>query len=173
MIQMIPIAKRHCPSMQNLAVNSRTYSSQRLTKSGVGRVMEKADPSISDGAIGTATFSNDMVLVFLNKVKSSVNQGFHQSKTCFDAKFVVFCPCDCESSCKLDPSMIKKLDKKSCTNFLSLIVSIFAFSCEGLAHHLTIELKIRLNHECSVAQLDFKRNMQTFLAHFFALRNVF
>ena len=46
---------------------------------------------------------------------------------------------------------------------MSLIIYIFSFSCNRLAHHFPIELKIRLNLEDSVAQLDVESNSETLL----------
>ena len=64
------------PTTQNLAENYRMHSGERFMKRGIRHAMDKAVPSIFDGVIGTDNYNNEMVLIFTNKAKTIMNQGF-------------------------------------------------------------------------------------------------
>ena len=74
------------PNTQTLAKNSRTHSGERLMKRRIRCAMGEAEPSIFDGSIGTATYNNEIVLIFSRKVKPSMSQGLQQTKMCFNMK---------------------------------------------------------------------------------------
>ena len=87
-----------------------------MIKRAIRNAMDKIAPSVIDGSVSVGTYDDEMVIIYENKVKTSMIKGLHKTKICFNGKHTVARACDCKSGCKVEASLIGRHEKNLCTH---------------------------------------------------------
>ena len=122
--------------------------------------MDKAAPDVINVFINRGIYNNGIIIIFKNKVKSSIIKDMHNTKLCFKRNSIVGSTYNCKLGYKIDKLLIDYYYKNLSIHHVLLIVLLYTFLHNRLGTHLLVEYRMRIskNEDINKCEIDFDRS---------------
>jgi len=115
----------------------RVHSGLQLLKRAVRHAIDPLIPDFLGKHVHIVEYDGEVCFHVVGKVHASMKSAFYNSQILFSKTSLLACSCNCASGSQ-------KEDKHVCVHILVKVYQLVLLLHNGLAHHILIELRVRL-----------------------------
>jgi len=166
---------KNCATYRNIlskniisfAENSRVHTGERLCKRAIRHAMDPACPDIIEGTVSLGVHNNKVCLIVSDKVLASMRKRVYNVTSAFSAEDLIASSCDCKSGTSKDDNQVGLRDltdeqerRVLCTHGGTVPTKLMFLTYDGLAEHILIELRERIQSSDFEQQLSHNESTQ-------------